>query len=264
MELWRSIRGLSVRPNTQHLRAQAIDDADETDWNDLDEAPPIPEELPLIAGTSCIIEYRKADGEESQRVVTCQRLDQHGDVLYLYAYCQTRKQVRQFRVDRVLSVCDVETGEQYASALAFFANYQTDSQHASQLGWGLSVRRKSDFLSFLNALVFLARCDREFHPLERQTLEQIVATCWIRMEYPGDPDVHSILAHVDRLAPDPETFWVAMHRCANTPTLLGQLKRGAREVVEADGWIADEEFYWGSRIDDFVRELRQDGSETGA
>ena len=75
------------------------------------------------------------------------------------------------------------------------------------------------------------------------------------MEYPGNPDINSILAHISRLAPDAETFWIAMHRCANSPALLDILKRSAREVVEADGVIAPEEFYWGNRIDEFVREL---------
>lgn len=79
------------------------------------------------------------------------------------------------------------------------------------------------------------------------------------MEYRGDPDIGSILAHTDRLAPDAETFWIAMHRCANTPALLDLLRRSARDVVEADGVIAPEEFYWGSRIDEFVLELQGQG-----
>lgn len=254
MEQWQSIRHLSVAPNVKHVQAWPTDD-DEEDWDDIGDLPDFTENLPTIAGISCIIEYGKANGEQSQRVVTCQRLDDHAGTIYLWAYCHLRTQKRQFRVDRIIAVFDVETGEEHASPISFFSNYRADVTHASQPGWGLSVRRRSDFLALLNVLVFLARCDREYHPLERAALEQIVATCWMRMEYPGDPDIASILAHIDRLAPDAETFWIAMHRCATSPLLLVLLHRAARQMVDADGKVTDEEFYWGSRIDEFASEL---------
>lgn len=258
MELWHSIRNLAVKPNMRNVALAYIVD-DESGWRDVGDPPEIPIDLSLIAGTSCIIEYGNAAGEHSQRVVTCQRLDDHNGTRYLWAYCHLRRQIRQFRVDRIVAMFDTETGEQYESPTLFFDRYRVDNRHGSQPGWGLSVRERSDFLSFLNALVFLARCDREFHPLERTALEHAISTSWIRMEYRGDPDIDSILAHTDRLAPDAETFWIAMHRCANRPALLDVLRRSARDVVEADGVIAPEEFYWGSRIDEFVLELQGQG-----
>ena len=255
MELWHTIRSLAVKPNMRNVALLSIVD-EENEWHDLSDPPVIPIDLPLIAGTSCIIEYDNAAGEHSQRVVTCQRLDDHNGIQYLWAYCHLRRKIRQFRADRIIAMFDTETGEQYESPTAFFDRYRIDNSHASQPGWGLSVRERSDFLALLNALVFLARCDREFHPLERAALEHAVSTSWIRMEYRGDPDIDSILAHTNRLAPDAETFWIAMHRCANAPALLDLLRRSARDVVEADGVIAPEEFYWGSRIDEFVLELQ--------
>lgn len=256
-ELWISIRSKAVAP-LQHssLKLGPIHEDDyEREADILDRPPDAPSLIPTIAGTSCIIGYANSKGEASERLVTCQRLDDHANIKYLWAYCHSRQRVRQFRVDRIVHVVDALTGEQLPSVASYFNQFEVDRSHASQPGWGLSVNAKSDFVALLNALVFLARCDRKFHALEREAIEDVVCSFWLRFEHAGEPDCASILAYADRLAPDAETFWISMLRCANSPKLTALLKQAARKVIDADGVITKEEFYWASKVDAFVAEL---------
>ncbi|HEX7743304.1 MAG TPA: WYL domain-containing protein, partial [Sphingobium sp.] len=192
-------------------------------------------------------------GEITQRLVTCQRLDRAADTLYLWAFCHHRAAVRQFRVDRIVDIADAETGELLGSPIAFFAQFEVDRSQRSQPGWGLNVRQRADFVAILNALIFMARCDREYHPFERQALEDCISRYWLRFEAPGEPDVEAILLHADRLAPDAETFFVSLNRCAANPRLVRLLKESAAEIIDADGVHAVHEVYWGSKIDEFFK-----------
>ena len=250
--LWQRIRGKAVQPSFDHLPTVPPPDSD-ADWQEPLDEPPNTQTLQAIAGVSCIIAYSDAVGNASERIVTCQRLDEHAGQSYLWAYCHSRSRVRQFRIDRVVSVCDTLTGEQYASPSAFFGSFATDRHHVSKVGWGLSVQRKADLIAFMNALVFIARCDRAFHPLEREALEAAVCGYWMRQEHSGDPDCASIMAYVDRLAPDAETFWLALQRCAASPQTINFLRRAAHNVIAADDDVTPEEFYWGNEIDEFIR-----------
>lgn len=135
-----------------------------------------------------------------------------------------------------------------------FEAFATDRVQASKPGWGLGVRQRADLSALLNVLVFTARCDREYHPLERATFEDAVCRFWLRTEAAGEPDCEAIKAYCDRLAPDAETFYVALHRCAENPKLARLLRESVKCVVDADGRLASEEVYWGSAIDEFFGE----------
>ena len=251
-DLWTVLVGRAVHPKIPAGRIfQAVDDRDEEIPDDVD-GPPIWDALTPISGIPCIIGYVDSKGNTTERLITCQRIDLHRDEPYLWAYCHTRTKVRQFRVSRIREVSDATTGELYTTVEAFFGQFSVDNQHRSQPGWGLSVNRKADLVALLNALVFVARCDKEYHSIERLSLEDSIARYWIRTEADGDPDTDSILMYADKLSPDAEIFWVSLHRCADNPKLLNILKSSIREMIDADGHIAKEEFYWGSKVDEFV------------
>jgi len=107
-------------------------------------------------------------------------------------------------------------------------------------------------IALLNGLVFIARCDREFHPTEKACLESALTSFWLRLEFAGDPDFSEIMSYADKLSPDGETFWLAMQRFAENPKLAMIFKRHTRELIEADGVIRPEEAYWSIEIEDFL------------
>ena len=134
--------------------------------------------------------------------------------------------------------------------------FNVDHKQVSKPGWGLSVSQRADLIAVLNALVFIALCDQDYHDLERATLEDVIARYWLRFEAPGDPDCDAIVRHADRLAPDAETFFVALNRCADKPKLARLLKESAQAMVDADSRLVKEEIYWGSKVDEYLSHPR--------
>lgn len=209
-------------------------------------------DLGSLSGLGLILEYEDSRGRSTQRVVTCKQFSIEGGFQYLKAYCHHREAVRTFRLDRIVDIFDPRTGESLSPVQAFFLKFSPDKITQSGLTWGLSVGRRADLIALLNALIFIARCDREFHPTERAVLEVALTSYWIRLELLGDPDFEDILAYADRLSPDGETFWLAMHRFLEENALGDIFKRHVRMLIEADGIVRSEEVYWGLEIDEFL------------
>ena len=225
---------------------------------EFDDEPDTPEPLgsvESIGGLSVVIEYADAKGNTSQGLVSCKKLLVRAGKQYLNAYCHHRKSPRAFRIDRIIDIFDATTGESLSPAQAFFSTFQPDETSKSGLSWGLSVGRRADLIALLNALVFIARCDKDFHPSERASLEQALTSFWLRLEILGDPDFDDLLRYADRLAPDGETFWVAMHRFKEDRILAGIFTRHANLLIQADGVIQQEEAYWSVEIADFFSDV---------
>lgn len=241
----------AVRPRV-HERFEQIE-LSVPEFDEDEEADKL-EEIEKVGGLSVIIEYTDSKGATSQRLITCRNLSVRAGKDYINAYCHNRKAPRSFRIDRIKNIFDSKTGECLSPAQAFFANFEPDKNARSGLTWGLSVGRRADLIALLNALVFVARSDKEFHPSEREVLEQSLASFWLRLEIAGDPDFDDILDYADRLAPDGETFWVAMHRFKEDPTLSEIFSRQANLLIQADGIIHKTEAYWSIEIADFFSE----------
>ncbi len=251
MKIWEEIKGKFVR---LVIHSSIADRIEVQNYND-DEDQYVDHnsnfELESISGLAIIIEYVNSKGEKTTRAVTCRKLILNGDNHYVTGFCHTKKALRQFRVDRINEIFDHKTGASLNPVSKFFSNYSPNEITKCSFGFGLSVKLRADFVSLLNALVFLAKCDAEYHPLERSTLENLTSRFWLRMEILSEPDENAVLDFADRLAPDAETFWVSMHRIAKNPTLTKIMQQTAVELIEADGTIAKEEFYWGAKIDQF-------------
>ncbi len=252
-DLWIAIRGKRpVAPTPDHFIVRLPEDDDPESYVE-DEHPAGNGEA--ITGFCCIISYRDSKGRESERRITCQRLDDAAGIAYIYAYCHERAAVRQFRVDRIVYVADLLTGEIEESASSFFSRFGVGQRQRSPVGWGLSVRSRADLLAGLNALVFMARCDKEWHRAERATIEDFVSSYWLRAELRGQPPMDDIMRHVDRLAPDPEAFFVSLTRCQQSPLLAATIRRRMAAVIDADGVLHDAESFWGGKVDDFFRSI---------
>ena len=207
--------------------------------------------LDSVSGLAIIIDYVGADKVASQRLITCRQYSVRDGKHYLAAFCHHRQALRHFRVDRIHGVYNPETGESHGDVTEYFAQYTPNEKTQSGLSWNLSVERKADLLAMLNAMVFVARADREYHPLERSSLESAICRFWLWLELAGEPDCDAIINYADRLAPDGEIFWVALHRMQQDPRLPSIFKHSVRELIDADGHIRPEEVYWGNEIDQF-------------
>lgn len=252
-DLWATIQGKSSAVPHPNFFSPSLPDIDDT-------PEPITTDLPKweaqeLSGAACIIHYSDSRGQLSQRRVTCQRLDQAKEQLYLHAWCHERAAHRMFRTDRISVVIDIITGEIFEPGAIFFANFQPSSTSAAGITWGLSVKHRADLLAALNVLTFLANCDKDWHPAERERIEQFVTSFWIRGEFRHDPPMDAIMARADRMAPDAETFYVSLDRCGRQPLIAPSIQRAIGDVIAADGRIHEHEFYWGQQVDAYFRSL---------
>jgi len=243
----------AVRPKLNekfgNLLVEVPEFDDESDETDVSLAQ---SEFDSLSGLSLILEYADSKGRRSQRVVTCKQLSVQAEVQYLKAFCHNRQSIRTFRLDRILDVFDAQSGASLGPAHGFFAQFAPDKVSTLGLSWGLSVANRADLIALLNALVFIARCDREFHPAEQAALETALTSFWIRLEIAGDPDFSAILDYAARLSPDGETFWLAMQRIAGNSRLSTIVKQQLKAIIEADGIVRQEEAFWSLEIEQFL------------
>jgi hypothetical protein len=205
-------------------------------------------ELQSIAAFACIIEY---DGEH--RLITCRRFDLVGELGYVGAICHAARGYRQFRCDRIQTVFDAASGEELGDG-SFFHRFEVQSRRERAPTWGLTPSQKAELIAGLNVLAFMARCDGRWHPLETPVIETFVCSMWLRKEWPGEPPLEEIVAHSQRLAPDSETFFLALRHYAHSSTSARVLQRSIGDLIAADGVICSAEVSWGAEIDAFFRE----------
>lgn len=248
-DLWHALRGKRVEAKPPQ-GFEAIVPPDDLDEEALVEEAP--KAATVLSGFACIIDYRDSSGRVSCRRVTFQRLEDAGPFRYLRAYCHEREAIRQFRLDRITAASDIETGEEI-DLVGLLYSLSSDHQQSSRPGWGLCPRDRADLIAGINTMVFVARCDKEWHSLEEEAVESFITSCWLRCGFDAELPLDDLLAYANKLRPDAEAFYSALLRAAERPELKQIIQRNIAAVIDADGKVAPEEFYWGHQVDEFFR-----------
>lgn len=254
LNLWAELRGIRSAPPPIQLRPTlpATDAPElEADAEDAGDAPPswAPQS---ITGRTFVLAYADSKGQASERQVQCRQLAERAGTLYLHAFCFARERLRTFRADRIRTIMDTETGELFEPGMELLAHFLPNIVSKSRLHYGLPPQRFADFNAALNVLAFMARCDGHWHPLEAESIEDFAAGYWLRAEIDAPLDLGEVAHHVARLAPDAETFWVSLNRCAADPILSTIIRRHVSALIDADGEHHPLELYWGRQIDEFL------------
>lgn len=219
------------------------------DWTpslpDQEDEPPA-EAVPelSIAGHSCIVTYIDSRGRPSTRQLTCTRLEDMQGVQYLFAWCMHRKAHRRFRLDRIAEVSDAVSGETLGDGPGYFGRFGAWHVQDSPYHWGLSPRVYADLRAGLIVLMFMARCDGAVHEAELDVVEQLATAFWLRCETLAELPLHDILREADRLAPDSESFFVALERARQSPMLARIIMPYMERVMVADGRLHAHELHW--------------------
>lgn len=211
-------------------------------------------DLESIGGIGCIITYKDSGGDHSVRRITCRRLSRKETTVYLQAFCHEREAVRTFRLDRIEEVCSGETGEVFRPAGRFFEPYHATNDGGAAVGWGLSIQKAADLRASLNVLAFLARADGHFCPNEVQVVAEFARV--FAHSVAGKPlDHEAVAAYAQKLAPDGETFFVALQRIGNdgAASHLGKMLLGAAaKLVQADGELEDSETLLWETVEEYL------------
>jgi len=219
---------------------------------DIDEAD---ESLADLVGQRVGILYSNAQGDESEREVTVNAITRRDTGVVLKCFCHVRKAPRFFRLDRVQSVYDVETGEILGDGESFAKTYAppeakrpTPSQvsAAARVAAAISAVRAE-----MHVLIFLARCDGWHNS------EVSVACNFVLDDAPADIDIAELERQVRRLDPDMPTFREALARFERADSATAnRLVRSVRRLVAADGALSDDEWKLVDEMSAFVeREL---------
>lgn len=221
-----------------------------------------------VAGIPLAIVYCDAKGATTKRRVTCRRIDDRGDVIYLQARCHERKAYRTFRFDRIAEIVDWRTGEVIdppARFLEMADAWSAAEDEAAEARRAVADAKTADqrramgrCRDGIRVLMFLARCDGEFHPLER---EVVADYCTARLAghedmLAIDADIAKIMTYADRQYPDADLFLKAARQIfgkASAGRHVRLILDSASRLIDADGVVAQEEFDFGLELRELAR-----------
>jgi hypothetical protein len=199
------------------------------------------------SGWTVHVTYVNAKGQQSRRRLTCRKLAGYGEVEQIFAFCHETKRVKSFRVDCMRQVIDMATGE-IVDPRSHFSNLRLR---------GLMRMHDKALDDFSRILVFLAKCDGDYHPLELDAVEHALGRYCLR--FGGDDEtVSDVVERSAGVAPDGADLIYSLKRISQSPkgSLLARLiLEGACSVIEADGELAVDEIEWGTFITDYLKKV---------
>ncbi|PKQ00194.1 MAG: hypothetical protein CVT74_05060 [Alphaproteobacteria bacterium HGW-Alphaproteobacteria-13] len=200
------------------------------------------------SGFGAFIRYVDAEGQETARRISCKRIEGDGGPELVKAFCFERRQLRSFRIARIVEMICPETGEILDPAETFRTIW-TDGPI------GCSDRTLTRLCQMM---IFMARCDGDVHPLEEEAIDDLLCRYALRFDL---NDHHLELARANAAkgqAPDDRDFIAGLEAIAGHPR-AAQLARlvaeGLSSVAAADGVQHEREFHWGLEAQGILKAL---------
>ncbi len=212
-----------------------------------DEDSIAPPSRDLSSSWTGFIRYRNEKGEESARRIVCRRVEGYGKAETIGAWCCEKRAHKRFRIDRISELVCLDTGEVLDPIEHF---------EGMRLRGAINVVDKS-LLDLGRILVFMAKCDGEFHPLEQTSIYDTMERYVLR--FGGDEHMlHHALKNSGRIAPDGEDFVNSLERLQRhpeAPKLARLILQGVSEVNIADGIYHTAELEWSELVSAALKEM---------
>lgn len=200
------------------------------------------------ASTSCFIEYVDRDGEPSSRVITMRSIaGDFGSIETIRAFCHLRGALREFRIDSVQAMFCAYTGEEL-----------DPMEHCLAIARNGALKIENrPLVRIMRIVTFMARCDREFHTLEAEALEDILGRYF--RSFGGDDAAYDCARReAVRLAPTGKQALSAVNylrRLPHSDELARFAIRAAAEMIDADGRHHPQEVHWGVELGTVLRQI---------
>lgn len=189
---------------------------------------------------TALLKYRDVKGQVSERMVTCQHVKGFGGLTNVMAFCHERQALREFRIDRMIELACAMTGEVFDPQERF---------EQLQREGAIGVEDKA-LTELARVMVFMARCDGAYHPLEQAALEHQIERYVLR--FGGDDRmIEKAIAGCGEIAPDSEDLIRGVKRfsrAANGAQLCRFVLDAGGAIVDSDGRHAPEEVRWAIEI----------------
>lgn len=205
-----------------------------------------PDETDESATTTAFIAYTDAHGEPSERVITFRGLEQQDDrVVSILSWCHERQAIRRFRIDRIGEMICPESGE-----------VLDPIEHCLALKRNGALKMRDFALTrVMNIATFMARCDGDYHHLERDYLEDMLGR-YFRFFGGDDAAFECAMVEAPRLAPGSRDFIRALYYLRTRPNrreLARFVLNACAETMDADGHHHDDEIRWGIEVGDILK-----------
>lgn len=164
--------------------------------------------LPAVISQLLLLSYTDARGRSSVRRVTVRRVTYKNGEAWLGCYCHERKAHRTFRVDRIVELVDLESGEVIEDTVEMFKALAGDETALPDPVRIHAVGIMRSQARLINLLVYFARADGRFSAVERHLIVEFLSA----LGNAPSPDEKAILDQlIARVFPDDEDFETSLN-----------------------------------------------------
>lgn len=143
------------------------------------------------------IKYVDSKGATSNRAVTINKIEANEGDFNIWAYCHSRRAVRQFKMSRIVEVIDPESGEVHDNPIEYFT---AAALLPAGSDFNPTLRVLMEISTELSVLIYLARADGK---MAKSEADAIVRHIYEYGERVGvDIDENIVRKHLRRLRPD--------------------------------------------------------------
>jgi hypothetical protein len=190
---------------------------------------------------ACHIRYQNAAGV-TDRVITIRKVTrQQGDLL-LWCWCHKRSALRTFRVDRIVELICIASGQVFDRPEDFLRELDMIPHWASPEAAALALCQPE-----VNLLTIVGAADGLFDPDEQDVVVGFVFDTAGSL----DLDEQVIRRRIAAYVPDLGAYEAALsHLPKLTPARRSSLMHALRRLIDSDGVCAREEQFFAAEIED--------------
>lgn len=179
----------------------------------------IPTKTYSVDGIPIVIAYRDSKGFLSNRTVEVSEYDG----IYMSGYCRLRGERRTFRVDRIISASDGETGESISDLSAYIEEKYINSPRY------VIDKAFDEYHDLLRVLIFVVKADGRYTKKEKEIVRGLLLRL-IGSDKINEKDIDKMMSSVD--IPSLHAFKTAVGRLAKVKDSEGySLVEVAEQIV---------------------------------
>jgi hypothetical protein len=213
------------------------------DDDDMEPAPATVLDAGPLGTVRLALHYEDGKGARSHRVIQVKSVQSHGDDYVMWGFCELRSRVQCFRIDRIVEIVDMRTGEVSENPRAYLAPL-------IDLAKPVKPHKRRDATDGLLAesvnglvvLLYFANSDGELHAAERAILWDYLDWQKDRCSIKGRVVKPAVDALMRTMFPTSAQFAEALEALVMAEHLHAQfvLDR-VPEIIDADGQLDEEE-----------------------
>jgi len=212
----------------------------------MEDLPVDADELGDLLGVRLAIDYLDSRMERTRRFIVVKKATRSGCGFCLHAYCELRRAHRTFRVDRIVEVIDMRTGEVHENPAEFFSDLLLVAEATAPRRRKPRVdgteRLIAESEHGLTVLLYFAQSDETLRRGERSVIWKYLEWQQHRCSIEGRVARRPLNAWMNTLLPDTKQFETALVQMMERESIHARyVLAHVPEIVMADGHADDEE-----------------------